>query len=183
MSVLSPKRTDPGREPNPSVVPPVETRSSSARTHRADRGYATRLARAAATRNDITVLPGMEINCLVARHYADAIHVLAIFPPDLGEVTIERIFAGKGLGEPAERTGMEAVRFDDLGSTGSSDRERVRAGLGAVRKDLAQLRTAVRRAQMAGSLDQAHAALDTALAPGAKVTRARARAAGVHEPA
>ena len=78
-------------------------------------GYATRLARAALDRNDITVLPGMEINCLPAPHYADAIHVLAVFPPEAGEVAIERIFAGKSLAEPGDRTGKEAVRFDDLG--------------------------------------------------------------------
>ena len=34
-------------------------------------------------RDDITVLPGMEINCLPAPHYADAIHVLAVFPPEV----------------------------------------------------------------------------------------------------
>lgn len=78
-------------------------------------GYATRLARAAMKRDDITVLPGMEINGLPAPHYADAIHVLAVFPPEAGEVAIERIFAGKFLAEPGERTGREAVRFDDLG--------------------------------------------------------------------
>jgi hypothetical protein len=55
---------------------------------------------------DITVLPGMEINCLPAPHYADAIHVLAVFPPDTGEVAIERIFAGKRTtrGSGRERT-------------------------------------------------------------------------------
>ncbi len=78
-------------------------------------GYATRLARGAMKRGDITVLPGMEINCLPPPHYADAIHVLAVFPPEAGEVAIERIFAGKSLAEPGERTGKEAVRFDDLG--------------------------------------------------------------------
>jgi energy-coupling factor transporter ATP-binding protein EcfA2 len=78
-------------------------------------GYATRLARAAMNRDDITVLPGMEINCLPAPHYADAIHVLAVFAPEAGEVAIERIFAGKSLPEPGQRTGAEAVRFDDLG--------------------------------------------------------------------
>jgi len=77
-------------------------------------GYATRLAQAAAERDDITVLPGMEINCLPPPHYSDAIHVLAIFPPSLGEVAIERIFAGKDLAEPGDRNGTEAVRFDDL---------------------------------------------------------------------
>jgi ABC-type cobalamin/Fe3+-siderophores transport system ATPase subunit len=76
--------------------------------------YAARLARAALKRDDITVLPGMEINCLPAPHYADAIHVLAVFPPEAGEVAIERIFAGKSLAEPEERSGKEAVRFDDL---------------------------------------------------------------------
>ncbi|MGB0097854.1 MAG: AAA family ATPase, partial [Solirubrobacteraceae bacterium] len=78
-------------------------------------GYATRLARGAMRRDDITVLPGVEVNCLPAPHYADAIHVLAVFPPETGEVAIERIFAGSSLAEPAERTGKETVRFDDLG--------------------------------------------------------------------
>ena len=78
-------------------------------------GYATRLARAALKRDDITVLPGMEINCLAPPHYADAIHVLAIFPPEAGEVTIERIFVGRSVVEPTDRTGKEPVRFGDLG--------------------------------------------------------------------
>lgn len=78
-------------------------------------GYATQLAQGSLQRDDIAVLPGMEINCLVAPHYTDAIHVLAIFPPDVGEIGIERIFAGKSLPDPGARTGSEAVRFDDLG--------------------------------------------------------------------
>lgn len=77
-------------------------------------GYAARLARAAIARDDITVLPGMEINCLAPPGYGDAIHVLAIFPPEAGEVAIERIFAGKSLVEPSQRTGTETVRFEDL---------------------------------------------------------------------
>lgn len=78
-------------------------------------GYATRLAQAAESRDDITVLPGMEINCLPPPHYADAIHVLAVFPPESSEVGIERIFHGKSLTDPESRSGVEAVRFDDLG--------------------------------------------------------------------
>ncbi len=77
-------------------------------------GYATRLAKAALGRPDISIFPGMEINCLVAPGYADAIHLLAIFQPDVSEVAIERIFAGKELVDPSERSGLEAVRFDDL---------------------------------------------------------------------
>jgi ABC-type lipoprotein export system ATPase subunit len=77
-------------------------------------GYAAKLARAALAREDITVLPGMEINCLTAPAYADAIHLLAIFPPEASEVSIERIFADTNVVDPAQRTGKEAVRFEDL---------------------------------------------------------------------
>jgi ABC-type cobalamin/Fe3+-siderophores transport system ATPase subunit len=75
-------------------------------------GYATRLAKAALARDDITVLPGMEINCLVAPHYADAIHVLAVFPPETSEIAIERIFEGLELPDPPDRRGTETVRFE-----------------------------------------------------------------------
>ena len=79
-------------------------------------GYATRLAQAAEKREDITVLPGMEINCLPPPAYADAIHVLAAFPPTTGEVAIERIFGpSDDLPDPPDRQGTETVRFDDLG--------------------------------------------------------------------
>lgn len=96
-----------------------------------------------AARDDIAVLPGMEINCLVAPDYADAIHVLAVFPPDVGEVTIERIFAGKKVGEPSERTGKEAVRFDDLGEL----RERIQEIGGIFVLDFAEVAIPRRRSK------------------------------------
>jgi ABC-type Mn2+/Zn2+ transport system ATPase subunit len=77
-------------------------------------GYAAGLAKAALVREDITVLPGMEINCLVPPAYNDAIHLLAIFPPETTEITIERMFQGKEIADPAQRTGKEDVRFEDL---------------------------------------------------------------------
>jgi ABC-type Mn2+/Zn2+ transport system ATPase subunit len=76
--------------------------------------YATRLAKAALTRDDITVLPGMEINCEAPPAFGDCIHLLAVFPPDADAAVIERIFAGRGLPGPSARTGTEAVRFDAL---------------------------------------------------------------------
>jgi ABC-type cobalamin/Fe3+-siderophores transport system ATPase subunit len=88
-------------------------------------GYATQLAKAALARDDLTVLPGMEVNCLVAPHYGDAIHVLAIFPPETSEIAIERIFEGAELPDPSDRKGTETVRFESH----SELRERVhRAG-------------------------------------------------------
>jgi ABC-type lipoprotein export system ATPase subunit len=77
-------------------------------------GYACRLARAALQRDDITVLPGMEINCLAAPHFADAIHLLAVFPPETEETVIERIFEGQELVGASAREGKETVRFADL---------------------------------------------------------------------
>jgi len=43
---------------------------------------ACRLASAAQTRSDITVLPGVEINCEAPPGYGDCIHLLAVFPSE-----------------------------------------------------------------------------------------------------
>jgi hypothetical protein len=44
--------------------------------------YACRLAKAALARDDITVLPGVEISCQAPPSYGDCIHLLAVFPPE-----------------------------------------------------------------------------------------------------
>jgi energy-coupling factor transporter ATP-binding protein EcfA2 len=76
--------------------------------------YACRLAQAAQKRDDITVLPGVEINCEAPPSYGDCIHLLAVFPPDADPGVIERIFAGCGLVGSSKRKGTETVRFNDL---------------------------------------------------------------------
>jgi len=76
--------------------------------------YACRLARAASDRNDITVLPGVEISCQAPPSYGDCIHLLAVFPPETEAAVIERVFAGQKLVGPTQRQGNETVRFEDL---------------------------------------------------------------------
>ncbi len=72
--------------------------------------YACKLANASLSRNDILVLPGMEINCIIPP-FPHCIHLLAIFPPNKSATTIERIFAcHKGFPAGDERTGVE--KFD-----------------------------------------------------------------------
>ena len=78
--------------------------------------YACRLAKAALARDDITVLPGVEISCEAPPSFGDCIHLLAVFPPDADAGVIERVFAGQdGLPGPTQRNGQETVRFGDLG--------------------------------------------------------------------
>ena len=78
-------------------------------------GYACELAELAAQRDDITVLPGMEISCKVPPGHGEAIHVLVVFPPTATPDVIDRLFAGQhGLPGAAERTGHEQVVFDSL---------------------------------------------------------------------
>jgi hypothetical protein len=79
-------------------------------------GYACQLAKAAQHRDDITVLPGVEINCEAPPSYGDCIHLLAVFPPEADAGVIERIFAGCDLAGASARTGTETVRFADLGT-------------------------------------------------------------------
>ncbi len=76
--------------------------------------YACRLAQAAQKRDDVTVLPGVEINCEAPPSYGDCIHLLVVFPPEADAGVIERIFAGCGLVGSSKRTGTETVRFADL---------------------------------------------------------------------
>lgn len=76
--------------------------------------YACRLAKAAQARDDITVLPGVEINCQAPPSYGDCIHLLAVFPPESDAAVIDRVFAGQGLVGPTQRKGDETVRFEDL---------------------------------------------------------------------
>ena len=77
-------------------------------------GYACQLAKAAEKRDDITILPGVEINCEAPPSYGDCIHLLAVFPPEADAGVIERIFAGCGLAGSSARLGTETVRFADL---------------------------------------------------------------------
>jgi RecF/RecN/SMC N terminal domain len=77
--------------------------------------YACRLAKAALARDDITVLPGVEISCEAPPSFGDCIHLLAVFHPDVDVGVIERVFAGQeDLPGPTQRTGHETVRFSDL---------------------------------------------------------------------
>ncbi len=78
-------------------------------------GYACELAKLAATREDITVFPGMEISCRVPPAHSERIHVLAVFPPETTPDVIERIFVDQpDLPGAAERTGHEEVTFASL---------------------------------------------------------------------
>ncbi|MEY2507462.1 MAG: hypothetical protein QOH01_1791 [Verrucomicrobiota bacterium] len=76
--------------------------------------YACRLGRASLARNDIRVLPGMEVNCAI-RPGTQRIHLLVIFPPQKNAAAIERIFAGLGdFPADADRTGNEQIDIDSL---------------------------------------------------------------------
>ena len=44
-------------------------------------GYACRLAQAAAARDDITVFPGMEVNCIIRQGMNERVHILVAFRP------------------------------------------------------------------------------------------------------
>ncbi|MBO9531774.1 MAG: AAA family ATPase [Solirubrobacteraceae bacterium] len=57
--------------------------------------YACRLAERANERGDITVFPGMEVNCLVEPHGTHRIHILVLFAPGTQPDQIERIFASQ----------------------------------------------------------------------------------------
>jgi hypothetical protein len=73
--------------------------------------YACRLARAAQVRDDITVLPGVEISCQAPPSYGNCIHLLAVFPPEADAAVIESVSAGQNLAGPTQRWGDETVRF------------------------------------------------------------------------
>lgn len=77
--------------------------------------YACSLAKLAATRDDITVLPGMEISCTVLPAARERIHVLVVFPAGTEPDVFERLFHSQvDLPSMAARRGDEEVRFDSL---------------------------------------------------------------------
>jgi len=77
--------------------------------------YAARLSARAANRNDITILPGMEVSCLIPPGHAERVHLLVIFPEGTSAYVIERIFAKQvELPGSAERTGKEVAKVDSL---------------------------------------------------------------------
>lgn len=70
--------------------------------------FACRLAKAAERRDDITVFPGMEVNCKLASVGPDRIHLLVIFPPEKDTTEIDRIFASHpNFPGEARRNGTE----------------------------------------------------------------------------
>ena len=77
--------------------------------------YAARLSARAASRDDITVLPGMEVSCLIPPGHAERVHLLVVFPEGTSADVIERIFAKQGdLPGSAERKGEEVAKVDSL---------------------------------------------------------------------
>lgn len=77
--------------------------------------HAAALSRRAQTRDDITVLPGMEVSCLIPPGKAERVHLLVAFPEGTGADVIERIFAKqKELPGEAERGGEEVAKIDSL---------------------------------------------------------------------
>jgi ABC-type Mn2+/Zn2+ transport system ATPase subunit len=77
--------------------------------------YAARLSARAASRDDITVLPGMEVSCLIPPGHAERVHLLVLFPEGTSADVIERIFAKQAeLPGSAERTGEEVAKVDSL---------------------------------------------------------------------
>src|SRR5262245_11534916 len=78
-------------------------------------GYAFELAALAEGREDITVLPGMEISCAVPPAHSEAIHILVVYPPDATPDIIERLFVGQNnLPGESQRTGEEQAHFKTL---------------------------------------------------------------------
>lgn len=74
-------------------------------------GYACRLASAAQARDDIVVLPGMEVNCKLTDTGPERLHLLTVFPPDWTPAHIERIFtAHPGFPVEDQRDGSEDFR-------------------------------------------------------------------------
>lgn len=77
--------------------------------------YACELAQRAMTRNDVVVLPGMEISCSFGANPSEHIHVLVVFPPSTTPDVIERIFGIQAaLPGGSERTGREVAHFATL---------------------------------------------------------------------
>lgn len=87
-------------------------------------GYACELAQRALARDDITVLPGMEISCGFGANPSEHIHVLVVFPPATTADVIERIFGVQAaLPGGSERTGREVARFATLAELRTNVRE------------------------------------------------------------
>lgn len=80
-------------------------------------GYACALAKAASKRSDITVFPGMEVNCRIKPFDSHRIHLLVLFPPDAKPDQIDRIFASQaGFPSEEDRDGQTAeASIDDFG--------------------------------------------------------------------
>lgn len=77
--------------------------------------YACELAELARGRDDIAVLPGVEISCSVPPGHREYIHVLAVFPPGTTPDVIERLFSEQPeLPGAAQRTGRESASFPSL---------------------------------------------------------------------
>lgn len=78
-------------------------------------GYAAALSERAMGRDDITVLPGMEVSCLIPPGHAERVHLLVAFPEGTPADVIERIFATQRKLEGAgKRTGVEVANVDSL---------------------------------------------------------------------
>ena len=78
-------------------------------------GYAAALSERSKKRGDITVLPGMEVSCLIPPGHAERVHLLVAFPEGTPADVIERIFASqKKLEGAGKRTGEEVASVDSL---------------------------------------------------------------------
>ena len=77
-------------------------------------GYACELAIESLKRNDILVLPAMEVSCTISP-LTEAIHLLAIFPPGTNPSTFEKLFSEHAQFPTEEkRNGKERVAICDL---------------------------------------------------------------------
>ena len=75
--------------------------------------FACSLATAAAKREDITIFPGMEVNCILPIGASQRIHLLVFFPPEKRIDEIERIFAHHpNFPSETNRNGSEDFRID-----------------------------------------------------------------------
>lgn len=77
--------------------------------------YACELAKRAEGREEITVFPGMEVNCRTEPGHGSRIHFLVAFPPSATPDVIGRIFHGQtDLPGEAERDGNEEIVVRNL---------------------------------------------------------------------
>lgn len=93
-------------------------------------GYAARLSKRAQQRGDITVLPGMEVNCIVREFGDTRLHLLAVFPSGHQPGQMDRIFAsclGSAPPDESDRRGQEEVVLHDLSAWG--DQIRAQGGM------------------------------------------------------